>query len=428
MLNKLFGLDKSITNVKTEIIAGLTTFLTMAYILAVNPNILSITGMDKGALFTTTILAAAIPTLLMGIYAKLPFALAPCMGLNAFFAYTICLTMGYSWQFALTAVLIEGLIFILLTVTNLREKIVHALPRCLRESISVGIGLFIAFIGLQNADLIVHSDATIVALGKLSSPVTLLAIIGLVITSILLVCKVRGALLIGIVVTAVIGIPMGVTKFEGFVSMPPSIKPIFCQFEWAHILSKDMFIVVFTMLFIDLFDTIGTLIGVSSKANLMDKDGNVLRMKQAFMCDAIGTTAGAFLGTSTVGTYVESAAGVSEGGRSGLTATVTAICFLLCLFFAPFFLSLPSAATAPVLILVGVMMMSGVSKIDFTNYLEGIPAFLCIIMMPLAYSISDGIIFGVLSYVLIHLGSGNFRKVPISTYILAALFLLKFLL
>lgn len=428
MLNKLFGLDKSITNVKTEIMAGLTTFLTMAYILAVNPNILSITGMDKGALFTTTVLAAFIPTLLMGVYAKLPFALAPCMGLNAFFAFTVCGTMGYSWQFALTAVLLEGLIFILLTITNLREKIVHALPRCLRESISVGIGLFIAFIGLQNADVIIANDATIVKLGDLSQPSTMLMIIGLVITSILLVCRVKGALLIGIIITAIIGVPMGVTKFEGFVSTPPSIEPIFCKFEWAHIFSKDMFVVVFTMLFIDLFDTIGTLIGVSSKANLMDKDGNVLRMKQAFMCDAIGTTAGAFLGTSTVGTYVESAAGVSEGGRSGLTATVTALCFLVCLFFAPFFLSLPSAATAPVLVLVGVMMMSGVSKIDFNNYLEAIPAFLCIIMMPLAYSISDGIIFGVLGYVLIHIGSGKFRSVAIGTYILAALFLLKFLL
>ena len=428
MLNKLFGLDKSITNVKTEVMAGLTTFLTMAYILAVTPNLLSATGMDKGALFTTTVLAAFIPTLLMGVYAKLPFALAPCMGLNAFFAFTICGTMGYSWQFALTAVLLEGLIFILLTVTNLREKIVHALPRCLRESISVGIGLFIAFIGLQNADVIIANDATIVKLGDLSQPSTMLMIIGLVITSILLVCRVKGALLIGIIITAIIGVPMGATKFEGFVSTPPSIEPIFCKFEWAHIFSKDMFVVVFTMLFIDLFDTIGTLIGVSSKANLMDKDGNVLRMKQAFMCDAIGTTAGAFLGTSTIGTYVESAAGVSEGGRSGLTATVTAFCFLVCLFFAPFFLSLPSAATAPVLVLVGVMMMSGVSKIDFNNYLEAIPAFLCIIMMPLAYSISDGIIFGVLSYVLIHLGSGKYREVGISTYILAALFLLKFLL
>lgn len=428
MLKRLFGLDSSVTTVKTEIIAGITTFLTMAYILAVNPNILSVTGMDKGALFTTTVLAAFIPTLMMGLYAKLPFALAPCMGLNAFFAYTVCLTMGYSWQFALTAVLIEGLIFILLTVTNLREKIVHALPKCLRESISVGIGLFIAFIGLQNAGLIVRSDATLVTLGDIGTPTAILSILGLVITSILLVKRVKGSLLIGIILTAVIGVPMGVTMFGGFVSTPPSIEPIFCKFEWGSILSKDMFIVVFTLLFIDLFDTIGTLIGVSAKANMLDKEGNPIRMRQAFMCDAIGTTAGAFLGTSTVGAYVESAAGVSEGGRSGLTATVTALCFLLCLFFAPFFLSLPSAATAPVLILVGVMMMSRVSKIDFTNYLEAIPSFLCIIMMPLAYSISDGIIFGVLSYVLIHIGSGNYRKVGISTYILAALFLLKFLL
>ena len=428
MLQKFFGLDKSKTNVKTEIIAGLTTFLTMAYILAVNPNILSITGMDKGALFTTTVLASFIPTLLMGIYAKLPFALAPGMGLNAFFAYTVCLAMGCTWQFALTAVLLEGLIFILLTVTNLRDKIVYALPRALRESISVGIGLFIAFIGLQNAGVVVDSGATLVTLGDLSAPATLLAIIGFVITSVLLVLKVKGALLIGIIITALIGIPMGVTQFNGIVSTPPSIEPIFCKFEWASIFSTKMFLVVFTMLFIDLFDTIGTLVGVSMKANMLDEKGYPLRMRQAFMCDAIGTTAGAMLGTSTVSTYVESAAGVSEGGRSGLTSTVTAVCFLLCLFFAPFFLSLPSSATAPVLILVGLMMMSGVSKIDFNNYLEAIPAFVCIIMMPLTYSISDGIIFGVLSYVAIHIFSGKLRQVAIGTYILAALFLLKFFL
>ena len=428
MLQKFFGLDKSKTNVKTEIIAGLTTFLTMAYILAVNPNILSITGMDKGALFTTTVLASFIPTLLMGIYAKLPFALAPGMGLNAFFAYTVCLAMGCTWQFALTAVLLEGLIFILLTVTNLRDKIVYALPRALRESISVGIGLFIAFIGLQNAGVVVDSGATLVTLGDLSAPATLLAIIGFVITSVLLVLKVKGALLIGIIITALIGIPMGVTQFNGIVSTPPSIEPIFCKFEWASIFSTKMFLVVFTMLFIDLFDTIGTLVGVSMKANMLDEKGYPLRMRQAFMCDAIGTTAGAMLGTSTVSTYVESAAGVSEGGRSGLTSTVTAVCFLLCLFFAPFFLSLPSSATAPVLILVGLMMMSGVSKVDFNNYLEAIPAFVCIIMMPLTYSISDGIIFGVLSYVAIHIFSGKLRQVAIGTYILAALFLLKFFL
>ena len=430
MLQKLFGLDKSTSSVKTEVIAGLTTFLTMAYILAVNPNILAETGMNKEALFTTTVLAAFIPTLMMGLYAKLPFALAPCMGLNAFFAYTVCdqAGMGCSWQFALTAVLLEGIVFILLTVTNLREKIVYALPKTLRESIAVGIGLFIAFIGLQKAGMVVDAPGILVKLGDLSVPSTQLAIIGLILTSILLVLKVKGALLIGIVATALIGIPMGVTKFDGIVSAPPSIEPIFCKFEWSEIFSVKMFLVVFTLLFIDLFDTIGTLIGVSSKANMLDKDGNPLRMRQAFMCDAIGTTAGAFLGTSTVGTYVESAAGVSEGGRSGLTSVVTAGCFLLCLFFAPFFLALPSAATAPVLILVGLMMMSGVSKIDFNDYLEAIPAFICIIMMPMTYSISDGIIFGVLSYVALHLGCGKFRKVAISTYILAALFLLKFLL
>ena len=428
MLQKVFGLDKSKTTVKTEIIAGLTTFLTMAYILAVNPNILSITGMDKGALFTTTVLASFIPTILMGLYAKLPFALAPGMGLNAFFAYTVCLTMGCTWQFALTAVLLEGLVFILLTVTNLRDKIVYALPRALRESISVGIGLFIAFIGLQNAGIVQDSAATLVKLGDIGEPATLLAIIGLVITSVLLVLKVKGALLIGIIITAIIGIPMGVTKFSGIVSAPPSVAPIFCKFEWSEILSTKMFLVVFTMLFIDLFDTIGTLVGVSMKANMLDEKGYPLRMRQAFMCDAIGTTAGAMLGTSTVSTYVESAAGVSEGGRSGLTSTTTAVCFLLCLFLAPFFLALPSSATAPVLVLVGLMMMSGVTKIDFNNYLEAIPAFICIIMMPLAYSISDGIIFGVLSSVAVHICSGKFRNVAIGTYILAALFLLKFFL
>ena len=336
--------------------------------------------------------------------------------------------MGCSWQFALTAELLEGLLFILLTVTNLRDKIVYALPRALRDSISVGIGLFIAFIGLQNAGIVQDSSATLVKLGNLGDPATLLAIIGLIITSVLLVLKVKGALLIGIIITAIIGIPMGVTKFTGVVSAPPSIAPIFCKFELAEIFSTKMFLVVFTMLFIDLFDTIGTLVGVSMKANMVDKDGYPLRMRQAFMCDAIGTTAGAILGTSTVSTYVESAAGVSEGGRSGLTSTTTAVCFLLCLFLAPFFLALPSSATAPVLVLVGLMMMSGVTKIDFNNYLEAIPAFVCIIMMPLAYSISDGIIFGVLSHVAIHIFSGKFRNVAIGTYILAALFLLKFFL
>ena len=324
MLKKLFGFDERVTTVRTEVMAGITTFLTMAYILAVNPNILSTTGMDKGALFTTTVLASAVTTLLMAFYAKLPFGLAPGMGLNAFFAYTVCLGLGYSWQFALTAVLIEGLIFILLTVTNLREKIVDCLPMTLKHAISAGIGLFIAFLGLQNAGIIVKNDATLVGLGNITTGPALLGIIGLVLTSVLLVKRVKGALLIGILLTTVLGIPLGITHFNGVVSTPPSIEPIFCQFEWHNIFTKEMVVVVFTFLFVDLFDTIGTLVGVTTKAGMVTKDGKIPHLKQAFMVDAIGTTMGAALGTSTVTTFVESAAGVGEGGRSGLTAFVTA--------------------------------------------------------------------------------------------------------
>ena len=426
MLEKLFGFDRNVTRVRTEVLAGITTFLTMAYILAVNPNILSATGMDKGALFTTTVVASAFATLLMAFYAKLPFGLAPGMGLNAFFAYTVCLTMGYSWQFALTAVLIEGLIFILLTVTNLREKIVDAIPVTLKNAIGAGIGLFISFIGLQNAGIIVNNDATLISMGNITSGPALLGMIGLVVTSVLLVKGVRGALLFGILITTLIGIPMGITKFDGIISTPPSIEPIFWQFEWHNIFTKEMIVVVFTFLFVDMFDTIGTLVGVTTKAGMMDKNGKIPHLKQAFMVDAIGTTAGAMLGTSTITTFVESASGVGEGGRSGLTAFVTAVCFLLSLFLAPFFLSVPGAATAPVLILVGLMMMSSVLKVDFTDYSEAIPAFICIIFMPLAYSISDGIVFGVISYVLINLLTGKYKKLSISMYILAAIFVLKF--
>ena len=403
MLEKLFGFDRNVTRVRTEILAGITTFLTMAYILAVNPNILSATGMDKGALFTTTVIASAFATLLMAFYAKLPFGLAPGMGLNAFFAYTVCLTMGYTWQFALTAVLIEGLIFILLTVTNLREKIVDAIPVTLKNAIGAGIGLFISFIGLQNAGIIVNNDATLISMGNITSGTALLGMIGLVVTSLLLVKGVRGALLFGILITTLIGIPMGITKFDGIFSTPPSIEPIFWQFEWHNIFTKEMIVVVFTFLFVDMFDTIGTLVGVTTKAGMMDKNGKIPHLKQAFMVDAIGTTAGAMLGTSTITTFVESASGVGEGGRSGLTSFVTAVCFLLSLFFAPFFLSVPGAATAPVLILVGLMMMSSVLKVNFSDYSEAIPAFICIIFMPLAYSISDGIVLGMISYVLINL-------------------------
>ena len=426
MLEKLFGFDKNVTRVRTEILAGITTFLTMAYILAVNPNILSATGMDKGALFTTTVVASAFATLLMAFYAKLPFGLAPGMGLNAFFAYTVCLTMGYTWQFALTAVLIEGIIFILLTVTNLREKIVDAIPVTLKNAIGAGIGLFISFIGLQNAGIIVNNDATLISMGNITSGSALLGMIGLVVTSLLLVKKVRGALLFGILITTLIGIPMGITKFDGIISTPPSIEPIFWQFEWHNIFTKEMIVVVFTFLFVDMFDTIGTLVGVTTKAGMMDKNGKIPHLKQAFMVDAIGTTAGAMLGTSTITTFVESASGVGEGGRSGLTSFVTAVCFLLSLFLAPFFLSVPGAATAPVLILVGLMMMSSVLKVNFADYSEAIPAFICIIFMPLAYSISDGIVLGMISYVLINLLSGNYRKLSIGMYILAAIFVLKF--
>lgn len=412
--------------ISKEIIGGITTFLTMAYILAVNPSILSATGMDQGAIFTTTCLSAVIATLVMAFYAKLPFALAPGMGLNAFFAFTICGAMGYSWQFALTAVLLEGIVFILLTITGLRVKIVKSLPKVLRRAISPGIGFFIAFIGLKSAGIIGSSEATFVTLGDLHQPGVLLGIFGILLTAALLVKNVTGALLIGIVVTTLVGIPLGVTNFSGIIDTPPSIAPIVWQFEWESILSLDMLVCVFTFLFIDMFDTIGTLIGVSQRAGMTDEEGNVPRMEQAFMADAIGTTIGSMLGTSTVTTYVESAAGVNAGGRSGLTAFSSAVCFALALFLAPFFLSIPAQATAPALVLVGVMMMAGINKIDFTNYLEAIPAFICISFMPLTYSISDGILMSLLAYVLLYVMTGNYKQVNIGMYILAVLFILKY--
>lgn len=426
MLEKLFGFNPKETTVRTEIMAGITTFLTMAYILAVNPNILSETGMDKGALFTTTVVMSALATIFMGLYAKLPLALAPGMGLNAFFAYSVCMIMGYSWQFALTAVFLEGIVFILLTITNLREKIVDVIPETLKHSISAGIGLYIAFIGLKSAGIIVNNEATLVSLGGLTSGSALLGVIGILVTSVLLVKQVKGSLLFGILATTLIGIPLGVTKIDGVFSAPPSIEPIFMQFEWDNIFTKEMFIIVFTFLFVDLFDCIGTVIGVTTRAGMV-KDGKIPHLKEVFMVDSVATTAGAVMGTSTVAVYVESAAGVNEGGRSGLTAVVTGACFFLAMFFAPLFLAIPAAATAPVLVLVGLMMMSAVLKIDFGNYAEAIPAFLCIIFMPLSYSISEGIVLGHLSYVFIHLLSGDYKKVSVGMYVLAAFFLLKFL-
>lgn len=425
MLTKIFGFNPKETKIRTEIMAGVTTFLTMAYILAVNPNILGDTGMDKGALFTTTALMAGLATIFMGVYAKLPLALAPGMGLNAFFAYSVCLVMGHSWQFALTAVFLEGILFILLTITNLREKIVEVLPDTLKKAISAGIGLYIAFIGLKSANIIVDNPATLVSLGKISEGSALLGIIGIVVTSILLVKNIKGALLIGIIATTLIGIPLGVTQFNGVLSAPPSIEPIFMKIQWDSILSKDMFVIVFTFLFVDLFDCIGTVIGVTERAGMV-KNGKIPHLKEVFVVDSIATTAGAMMGTSTVAVYVESAAGVNEGGRSGLTAVTTGIFFLLALFLSPLFLSIPVAATTPVLVLVGLMMMSSVLNVNFSDYSEAIPAFVCFLFMPLCYSISDGIVLGHLSYIFINLLSGNHKKVSVGMLILAAFFLIKF--
>ena len=426
MLQKLFGFVPSSMTVKREVIAGITTFLTMAYILAVNPSILSDAGMDKGAVFTATVISSVLATLVMAMYAKLPFALAPGMGLNAFFAYTVVLTMGYSWQFALTAVFIEGIIFILLTLTGLRQKIVDSMPLVLRRAISPGIGFFIAFIGLKNAGIVSASPATFVTMGNLHDPAVLLAAFGILLSAVLLIKKVTGALLIGILVTTVIGIPLGVTHFTSVLDVPPSIAPIVMKFEWHNVLSFDMAICVLTFLFIDMFDTIGRLLGVSHLAGMVDEKGNIPHLTEAFMADAIGTAAGAMLGTSTVTTYVESASGVNAGGRSGLTSFTTAICFVLALFLAPLFLAIPAQATAPALVLVGVMMMTDVSKLHLGDFADAVPAFVCIALMPLTYSISDGILMGLITYVLLRIFAGRYRELKLGMIVLAVLFVLKY--
>ena len=414
-------------SVKKEVIGGVTTFLTMAYILALNPYTLSLTGMDKGAVFTTTILGAVIGTVVMAIYAKKPFALAPGVGVGAFFAYTVCLTLGYPWQFALTAVFIEGIIFIVLTLTGLRQMLVDAMPLILRRAISPGIGLFIAFIGLKNASVIVGNDATFVGLGDVHAPGVLLTFFGILLTAVLLIKNVLGALLIGIVVTTIVGIPLGITNFSGVVDLPPSNASIMMQFQWNDILSVDMVICVLTLLFLDMFDTMGTLIGVSNRAGMVREDGTIPGLKKAFMADAVGTTVGAMLGTSTVTTYVESASGVQAGGRSGLTAFVTALCFLLALFLAPFFLCIPPSATAPVLFLVGVMMMYDIRKVDFHDYANAVPCFICIAMMPLTFSISEGILLSLITFVMIRLCCGRYKELNIGMCILAVLFILKYI-
>lgn len=428
MLEKFFRLKENKTSVRTEILAGITTFMTMAYILAVNPAILGDAHMDKGAVFTATALSAAVATLVMALVARLPFALAPGMGLNAFFAYSVVLTMGYSWQFALTAVFLEGIVFLLLTAFNIREMIIKAIPENIRYSISVGIGLFIAFIGMKNSGIIVDSSATFVTLGYVNQPTVLLALLGVVITGALLKFRIRGALLIGVLIVTVLGIPFGVTLLpEGlkFVQTPPSLSPIFFQFEFENIFTMDMLVVLFTFLFVDMFDTVGTLIGVATKADMIDEKGNIPRVKQALFADAVGTFFGAILGTSTVTTYVESASGVAEGGRSGLTALTVAILFGLSLVFAPVFLMIPSAALSPVLIIVGLFMLSPVKKLNLDDFTEAIPAFLTIILMPLTYSIANGIIFGLLSYVILKMIIGKFKDLSLLMYILAILFVIK---
>ena len=429
-MKSFFKLDENHTTVKTEVLAGITTFMTMAYILAVNPSILSATGMDKNALFTATALSALVATLVMALVARLPFALAPGMGLNAFFAFTVVLGMGYSWQFALTAVFLEGIIFLVLTAFNIRELIINAIPMSMKHAVSAGIGLFIAFIGLQGAGVIVNNDAVLVGLGDMGSPSVLIALFGVLLIGILLALKVKGALLIGIFAATIAGIPFGVTQLpEGhLVSLPPSVEPIFFKFDFHQIFTIDMLIVLFTFLFVDMFDTVGTLVGVSSKADMLTEDGKVPRAKQALFADAIGTTFGAMLGTSTVTTYVESASGVAEGGRTGLTSLTVAGLFLIALFFAPLFIMIPGAATAPALIIVGLFMLSPILKIDMEDFTESIPAFFTIIMMPLAYSIAEGIVFGMLAYVVLKLLTGRHKDVSVVMYILALLFVIKFII
>ena len=428
LLTKLFGFDPTKSTVRKEIIAGITTFLTMSYILAVNPSLFgALEGMPGGAVFTSTAIAAIIGCLAMAFIGKLPFGLAPGMGLNAFFVYTVCMGMGYTWQFALTAVLIEGFIFIILTLTNVREAIVNAIPLSLRNAIGAGIGLFIAFIGLKSAGIIVENPATLVDLGNITSGSALLALIGIIITGFLYAKKVPGAILIGILITMAIGIPMGVTEYKGVVSSPESIKPIFMQFDFEHIFTLDMLVVVFTFLFIDMFDTVGTLVGVCTKAGIADKNGKIERLNHAFMADAIATTIGSCIGTSTTTTYVESAAGVAQGGRSGLTAFIVGICFIAALFFSPLFLSIPAAATAPALVIVGLLMLEPIKYIPFDDFSESIPAFICVIMMPLTYSISNGILLGMITYVLMNLITGKKNKVTPAMAILAILFILKFI-
>ena len=429
-LENWFQLKKNGTNVKTELIAGLTTFMTMAYILIVNPSMLSECGMDKPSVFTATVVSSIIATLLMALVARLPFALAPGMGLNAFFAYTVVLSMGYSWEMALTAVFIEGIIFMILSLFNVREAIVNAIPMNLKRAVSVGIGLFIAFIGLCNAGIVKQGTGIPVTLGDVTAGSSIVALVGILIMGVLLIKRVKGALLIGILVATIIGIPLGVTHIpESFnlFSLPPSMAPTFgkLSLNFETIFSLDMVLIVFTFMFVDLFDTVGTLVGVASKSGMMDEKGNIPRVKSALMADAVGTTVGALCGTSTVTTYVESASGVAEGGRTGLTSLTVAGLFLVALFMAPLFAIIPAAATASALVMVGLFMMSSVVDVDFNDMSESIPAFFTIIMMPMAYSIAEGITFGMLSFVFIKIFIGKAKEVTITMYLIAIFLLVK---
>ena len=458
MLEKLFKLKQNGTDVRTEILAGVTTFMTMAYILAVNPSILSATGMDQGAVFTATALAALIGTLLMAVFANYPFALAPGMGLNAYFAYTVVLSMGYTWQVALTAVFVEGIIFIILSLTSVREAIFNAIPQNLKAAVSVGIGLFIAFIGLQNANIVV-GGSTLLELYSLDGYnaangveatfndvgiTVILALAGVIITGVLVLRNVKGNILWGILITWVLGIicqlagiyvPNPEAGFYGLLPdfsnglSIPSLSPIFCKMEFSGIFSLNFLVVIFAFLFVDMFDTIGTLIGVSSKAGMLDEEGRLPHIKGALLADAMATAAGAVLGTSTTTTFVESASGVTEGGRTGLTALTTAILFGAALFFSPIFLAIPSFATAPALVIVGFYMLTNVVNIDFNDMSEAIPCYICIGAMPFFYSISEGISMGVISYVALNLLSGKFREKKLSAlmYVLAVLFILKYI-
>lgn len=425
-MEKLFKLKERGTTVSKEIIAGITTFLAMAYILAVNPGMLGETGMGFGPVFTATAIASAIATLVMAFWANLPVALAPGMGLNAFFTYTVCFGMGCSWQLALTAVFVEGIIFIVLSIFGIREKIINAIPSGMKKAVAVGIGLFIALIGLANAGIVSSDTGTIIGFVNfnMSSKTAIVAMLGLVITIVLYLLKVPGAILLAIIATTIIGIPFGVTTIpENWKPFSLPAAPLFCKFEWASVLSVKFFVIMFTFLFTDLFDTIGTLMGVTQQANLVDKDGNIPNAKAALMSDSIGTVVGACLGTSTVTSFVESSSGVAAGGRTGLTSVTTGVLFLLALFMTPIFALIPSAATAPALIFVGFLMLQQVVDIDFKDPTEGIPAFITIMVMPFSYSISKGIAFGMIAYVIAKCAGKKVKDIPVATWILAVIFI-----